>query len=96
MIFTTYVILKTFVEERGVITVCYYCRKMEKTFKKLDSIIRGGLSPITSSSLDGISYHFTASEMKSYDEEIRDKKKFDDDDELCNCPDPCDEINQAS
>jgi hypothetical protein len=69
---------------------------MEKTFKKLDSIIRGGLSPITSSSLDGISYHFTVSEMKSYDEEIRDKKKFDDDDELCNCPDPCDEINQAS
>jgi hypothetical protein len=74
---------------------------MDQTFKKLDSIIRGGFSPDSTSTLDGIGYTFTMSEMRSnsadsyYKTEIRHRKKFDPDDELCTCADPCDEVNQV-
>ena len=76
---------------------------MDRTLRKLDSIVRSGpgsFSPITSSAMDGIGYNFTVSDMRAtpgldFDRDVRDRKKFDDDDELCTCVDPCDEINQV-
>jgi hypothetical protein len=51
---------------------------------------------------DGIGYSFSYSEITGgplprFEMETtrRDRKKFDDDDELCFCADPCDEVNQA-
>ena len=75
---------------------------MDRTFKKLDSIFRSGFSPNSASTLDGIGYSYTFSEIANAtgsrteaESRLRDRKKFDDDDELCVCVDPCDHVFQA-
>ena len=71
---------------------------MDITLKKMDSFIRSGFSPSSTSTLDGIGYQFNYHEFRPdsrFEPEIRDRKKFDDEDELCKCVDPCDEVYQV-